>query len=136
MPSRDTLNWLLLELATLMILLSGLVTIHKQEKLQLFLFQKEAPACHTCMSQKELMLLSPNTVNLTQSNLKEVSSGAYHGPKFNSSLPNKMSPINSKSEPAQLMITFSLVLVSLLYSDACQIKRVSLISFTELVLIN
>jgi hypothetical protein len=65
-------------------------------------------------------------------------SGAYHGPKFNSSLPNKMSHILSKSELAQLTITFSLDSVSLLFSDAIQekIMRVSLTSFTELVSIN
>jgi len=121
-----------------MIPLSGLETIPVQERHQLSLFQKEVPACLTCMFQRELMPLSLNTVSLMKWNLQEDLSGACHGPKFNSSLPNKISPINSKLELAQLMITFLLVLVSLLFSDATQEKtmRVSLTSFTELVSIN
>jgi len=119
-----------------MTLLSGLETIPLQERLQSFLSQREALACHTFMFHKELMPSSLNTVNLTQLKKKEVLSGAYHGPRFSSSSPNRISLINSKLELAQLMITFSLVSVSLLSSDACQTKIVSLTSFTELVLIN
>ena len=88
------------------------------------------------MFQKELMPSSPNTVNSTQFNSKEVLSGAYHGLRFSSSSPNKISLINSKLELAQLMIIFLLVLESLLFSDACQTKIVSLTLFTESVLIN
>lgn len=86
--------------------------------------------------QKVPMLSSLNTVNLIKSNQMVVLSGAYLGPRFNSSWPNRTLIIHSKLELAQLMIIFSLVSVSLLFLLACQIKMISLISFTELVSIN
>ena len=115
---------------------SGLVTIPVQERLQSFLFQREAHACHTYMFLKEPTPSSLNTVNLIKSKVMVDLSGAYHGPKFNSLWPNKTLIIHSKLELAQLTITFSLVSVSPLFSLACQIKMISLTSFTELVSIN
>ena len=79
---------------------------------------------------------SLNTVNLIKLRVMVDLSGAYHGPRFNSSSPNRMLHINSKLELAQLMITFLLVSVLLLFSDANQQRPISLTSFTELVLIN